>query len=170
MLTKWIGFLILRAILASLSIEIQLEPVPEPTAVPAPQYDVYEGIAPHYGISEKTGVDIMIGVAHVNGLPVKECMISTPLLNGPGQENTLGMMVTVESLVTGAVRECQVTDTSQDVNTSGRGDPNESDRERHIRQKKYVEFGWTITPTMCGLSYPGQEPPRACPIRILIPK
>lgn len=114
------------------------------TATSVAQQTTYDGYAAHYrdGLMEQ--------VAANRGMPVVDCMIATPYAD-------LGTWVTVESLLTGVVQACRVTDI-----------PHPHDRQSIIERGIVVEFGFANIDEMCNLSYAGQEPPRACPVRLVI--
>lgn len=102
----------------------------------------YVTYAPHY----RPGV--MENVASNRGMEIVDCMVSSPI-------EPLGSWVYIHSLVTGYESWCRVTDTSAP-----------QDRDRHIQKNRMIEFGWSITPQMCGITHVAQEPPEACPVEV----
>lgn len=100
----------------------------------------YMTYAPHYreGMMEQ--------VARNRGMEIVDCMVSSPI-------EPLGSWVYVESQVTGFESWCRVTDVSAPEH-----------RDSHIAKNRMLEFGWSITPQMCGISYVAQEPPEKCPV------
>lgn len=118
---------------------------PPPTVVRASEPVAVEegwtqGIAAHYGVGT------MERVSRRRGLPVVGCMASSPW-------HPIGTWYRITSLVTGVTADCRITDVSAP-----------EDEARH-RRKGQLELGWSVTPTMCGISRVGEQPPRACPIK-----
>jgi hypothetical protein len=123
-------------------------PTPEPTPAPKLSYVGY-GYAAHYGY------DTMDAVARNRGYKPQPCQISWT----EATDADIGRWFYVESTlqfndgIHGAW--CQIMDMPQDQHY-------QSIKDRGI----IVELGWGITPYLCGLSYPGQEPPKACPVNV----
>lgn len=127
--------------------KITPEPVTSSESEPSLAF-VGEGYAAHYNYNT------MDKVATNRGLPIQECMISyTEAYSGD-----LGDWLYIESQLqfSDGVHGmwCQITDMPQEIH---RGNI----RSRGI----IVELRFEVaTPYLCGLSYPLQEPPRACPV------
>lgn len=137
---------------------VKSAPQPVPTNQP-PNLVQYTTFAAHYG--EGT----MTRVANFRGLTPSDCMISTPLLNGPGQPSTFGEYATVTSLVTGFQAQCQVVDTSQDIDTTGRGI---TDRQWHLQANRLVELNAEMIGPICNFPRVGYDRPEACPVILTI--
>lgn len=101
-----------------------------------------KGYAAHYS------PNVMERVSKNRGMPIVDCMIATP--RGP-----LGEWVTVESRLTGAVKECRITDIAHP-----------RDRANIEKRGIVAEFGYANIKEMCNLNYYGEEPPRACPVTL----
>lgn len=99
-----------------------------------------QGAAAHYDVG------VMERVARNRGMSIEDCMVATP--DGP-----LGAWVRVGSLVTNRWELCRITDMAA-----------APDRDRIVARGIVLEFSYNQIGSMCGLSYVGQEPPRACPV------
>lgn len=101
---------------------------------------VREGVAPHYapGVMER--------VADHRGMARAGCMVASPIY-------AIGEWVYVYGVQTGALRYCQVTDTSQ-----------ARDRERHLRTGRIVEIDFQNTAAMCGST---EGRPEQCPVVVV---
>lgn len=102
----------------------------------------YRGNGAHY----REG--LMIDVAHNRGLSVEDCMVAATY-------EEIGTWIYIRSDATGYESWCRVTDI-----------PAAEHRQSIIDKGIVVEFGWEITPEMCGIHEVGQEPPSACPVTV----
>lgn len=129
------------------------EPTVIPTLVPTPPPLVWvgENYAAHYGEG------VMEETARLRGYTPQFCQISYTETNhnDDSQWNDIGSWLVVESLVTGAWVDCQIMDLPRDEHY-------QRIKDRNI----IIELGWQATPTVCALSYVGQEPPKMCPVRV----
>lgn len=104
---------------------------------------IRDGYAAHY----RPG--LMTQVAQNRGMPVVDCMVASPFL-------PLGTWVIVESQKYGVRKVCRVTDVAHP-----------RDRDNIIRRGIVIELDFQSATQVCRISFYGQEPPRACPVRVL---
>lgn len=105
---------------------------------------VYSGGTAHYGPG------VMERVARIRGLPVAEHMCSSPFY----RDEYLGRWLRVESLLTGEIIDCQITDVSQDEHRQGQ-----------IDGGRWLEVGWPTAQQICLNVRVADKSPAECPTR-----
>lgn len=94
--------------------------------------------------------DLMEDVSINRGLPIVDCMVSSPF-----HPDSVGITwLLVKSKITGVELLCRVTDTSQNVNTSNTS--GKTDIERH-REDKLFEFDTYSWMQLCNTRYVGEQ-------------
>lgn len=125
----------------------QVEPVITKQYVLSLGVDAWEGYAPAYSMG------LMRKVAIRRGLKPTKCDISTPF-------GEIGDKFYLFGVNTGFFALCQKADTS-DTTVKCRKGICESDRDRHIRTRRYAEIPGELQQKICGHR---NEPSIKCPI------
>lgn len=109
-------------------------------------------LAPDYPASHATtySVGLMEQVSITRELPIVNCMVSSPFHS----ESVGKTWLLVVSRVTGKMRLCRVTDTSQSI-----------DMRRHQRNQLF-EFDFESWRVLCGADRVGEQPWRQCVIDV----
>ena len=90
---------------------------------------------------------LMERIAVKRGIPTEPCLFAHPV-------TAIGSYAYIRGVRTGHMERCRQADTSQDVDTSGRGSQ-ESDRARHIRLRR-VELGYAESVRICPPGWQGK--------------
>lgn len=96
------------------------------------------------------GVGVMERVSRNRGMPIVEHMCSSPFYG----EAYLGEWIRVESLLTGEIIDCRITDVSQDEH-----------RQAQIEGGRWLEVGWPTAQQICLNKTVGDKHPNECPTR-----